>query len=670
MLKKINRPIRSIFPCTFFLFYTFLSPIAFAHNGVTALVYPVKNIKVDGDLADWVSVKKYPLALTPSDVKPTSGDDFSAFFMIGYNLVDKSLYVAIEVTDNDYVSDTTKQVAWNTQDGLQLYFDVRHLADGSGVVSYLYSETRKIIDSNKWDVGSKGASWNTVEVKMKRNGAKRFYEWKVYIGDALQPGRTIGFDMTALDKDADGFGWNEWGPGGGKYQDSNVLSDIILMKEKEVAGVVNGTAKMISVRKGKGSAHLKFISTTSPQMWVTTVIDSLGKYALLLPQGSYSVALAEKYVAEEKKVYEISISPIANVRVKANATVNVPPVTVTVSEAPDLMPEKGILLWFNSQSPQVIDQFIETYQKYYKIPAVSLALIKDGNVVYHKAYGVKNSFTKEPVNDSTLFEAASITKPVFSYAVQRLAERGLIDLDKPLYEYLPYKDIEYDDRYKLITGRHVLTHRTGFPNWREGKLVINFTPGTKYSYSGEGMQYLQAVIEKITGKGIEQVLKEEVLDPLGMHHTFFSNNDRLMKLVSAGHYNNIPSSDDPTPVPGMAYSMHTEALEFTKFVLQLLEQKGLSAATYKNMLSERSPYVYEDGEEKPKYNEYMGESLGVRDSPFGLVFGHGGNNGDFRCQFEVYKESKNGFAIFTNSSTAYPLLDKMKYFLVEGREIK
>ena len=78
------------------------------------------------------------------------------------------------------------------------------------------------------------------------------------------------------------------------------------------------------------------------------------------------------------------------------------------------------------------------------------------------------------MDENTLFEAASVTKPVFSFAVQRLAERGVIDLDKPLYLYLPYPDIEYDERYKLMTARHVLTHRTGFPNWRwmneDGKL--------------------------------------------------------------------------------------------------------------------------------------------------------------------------------------------------------
>jgi hypothetical protein len=64
----------------------------------------------------------------------------------------------------------------------------------------------------------------------------------------------------------------------------------------------------------------------------------------------------------------------------------------------------------------------------------------------------------------------------------------------------------------------------------------------------------------------------------------------------------------------------------------------------------------------------MGESLAVRESPSGLVFGHGGNNGDFRCQFEVYKDAKMGYAIFTNSSTAYPMLEKMKFFLVDGKQ--
>jgi CubicO group peptidase (beta-lactamase class C family) len=207
---------------------------------------------------------------------------------------------------------------------------------------------------------------------------------------------------------------------------------------------------------------------------------------------------------------------------------------------------------------------------------------------------VKNTFTGEKVDSNTLFEAASVTKPVFAFAVQRLAERGVIDLDKPLYLYLPYPDIEYDERYKLITARHVLTHRTGFPNWRsmnaDGKLDLKFTPGTKYNYSGEGFEYLKMVIQTITGKNVEQVLKEEVIEPIGLYHTFFSRNDSLRAMVANGHMNMLPNYDELPEYPGMAYSMHTEAKIFTKFMIYLLEQKGLKATTYDTMFSKHSEY--------------------------------------------------------------------------------
>ena len=301
-----------------------------------------------------------------------------------------------------------------------------------------------------------------------------------------------------------------------------------------------------------------------------------------------------------------------------------------------------------------------------------LALIKDGKLVYHKTYGVKNTFTKETVDSNTLFEAASVTKPVFSFAVQRLAERGVIDLDKPLYLYLPYPDIAYDDRYKLMTARHVLTHRTGFPNWRwmnaDGKLNLKFTPGTSYNYSGEGFEYLKMVVEKITGKKVEQVLQEEVIQPIGLYHTFFSRNDSLRRMVANGHFDGLPNYDDLPESPGMAYSMHTEAKIFTKFMLYLLEQKGLSAKTYEEMFSKHSDFNYDPGDEKPKFPAYMGESLEIRETPFGKSFGHGGNNGDFKCTFGVYKDLKMGYVIFTNSNTSDALLNAVGQFFVEGKD--
>ena len=100
----------------------------------------------------------------------------------------------------------------------------------------------------------------------------------------------------------------------------------------------------------------------------------------------------------------------------------------------------------------------------------------------------------------------------------------------------------------------------------------------------------------------------------------------------------------------------------------MLEQKGLNTKYYDTMFSKQSEYKYDPGAVKPKNPAYMGMSLEIRETPFGKTFGHGGNNGDFTCLFEVYKDLKAGYVIFTNSNSSYPLLKIMRQFLVEGKE--
>jgi len=132
-----------------------------------------------------------------------------------------------------------------------------------------------------------------------------------------------------------------------------------------------------------------------------------------------------------------------------------------------------------------------------------------------------NAATKKPVTNETVFEAASLSKPVFAYGVLKLVDQGKLDLDTPLNKYLGNNyDVVDDPRINLITARHVLSHTSGFPNWRDNdrtkNLLIHFTPGDKWSYSGEGMVYLSKVIEKITGLSLEDFMQQTVLQPLGM----------------------------------------------------------------------------------------------------------------------------------------------------------
>src|SRR4051794_26694568 len=152
-----------------------------------------------------------------------------------------------------------------------------------------------------------------------------------------------------------------------------------------------------------------------------------------------------------------------------------------------------------------LEKQLPLLMKEHHVPGVSLAVIGGAKMSERRAFGVKDSASTVPVDDATMFEAASMSKPVFAYAVLKLCERGVIDLDTPLTHYTSSRFLTGDARLDLITARHVLTHTTGFPNWRSEKrpLSIAFTPGTQWSYSGEGYSYLQSVITELTRQPIE-----------------------------------------------------------------------------------------------------------------------------------------------------------------------
>ena len=145
-------------------------------------------------------------------------------------------------------------------------------------------------------------------------------------------------------------------------------------------------------------------------------------------------------------------------------------------------------------SSSQLDMFLEDEMERLEIPGLSIAVLDQGRVTYHRTIGVKNAQSGRKVDKRTTFESASITKAVFAYFVMRMVDEGVLDLDTPLYTYLPNYDLDHDPRYKQITARMILTHQTGLPNWRyvnKGQyLDLKFDPGSQFSYSGEGFEYL------------------------------------------------------------------------------------------------------------------------------------------------------------------------------------
>jgi CubicO group peptidase (beta-lactamase class C family) len=175
-----------------------------------------------------------------------------------------------------------------------------------------------------------------------------------------------------------------------------------------------------------------------------------------------------------------------------------------------------------------------------------------------------------------------LSKPVFAYAVLTLADAGKLDLDRPLAAYLPGGyDVRDDARLGQITARHVLSHASGFPNWRAGQgLRIYFTPGERFSYSGEGFVYLAAVVERITGMSLEAFVQRRVFEPLGMASSSFVWQARYepLKVHSHNLLGEVAGRNTPWRANAAA-SLHTTARDYARFVVAAASGAGLRPGT-------------------------------------------------------------------------------------------
>jgi CubicO group peptidase (beta-lactamase class C family) len=337
-------------------------------------------------------------------------------------------------------------------------------------------------------------------------------------------------------------------------------------------------------------------------------------------------------------------------------------------------------------SKSAMDQFLQKQLDSLKLPALSVAFINDGKIVYHRTLGIANVESGKKADDQSLFEAASLSKPVFAYLVMKMVEKGTLDLDKPLYQYLPFPEIAHDERYKLITARMVLSHTTGFPNWRwydkadtslhvkDGDMYMMNAPGT-FGYSGEGYHYLAKVVAHLNGgtlQHLDPIFQKEVAIPLGMQHAWFSWNDYIAKHKVTGYkddkvfgkYWPAASPDEDSTIFGSASTLHINAVNYAKFLIAIIEGKGLKKETLEEMLKQQShiPTAM-----LPYWGEITGWSLGfaVEPTDHGIRYSHGGDNGGFQAGCMFYRKQKNGYVFFTNCDKSGQFYVNLRTFLGE-----
>ena len=300
------------------------------------------------------------------------------------------------------------------------------------------------------------------------------------------------------------------------------------------------------------------------------------------------------------------------------------------------------------------------------VPGLSAAVVRNGQTYWLHGFGVSNATSSQPVTPDTVFEAASLSKPVFAYGVLKLVDQGKLSLDTPLTTYLAKPYIEGDDRLAKITARIVLSHRTGFPNWRgDGNpLTIRFTPGERFSYSGEGFVYLQRAVEQITGKTLNDFMTEAVFRPLGMASSSYVWRSDFDARAATGHDADGQPVEKRKPTEAnAAASLHTTARDYALFLSAVLSGTGLKPATLREMETPQvalDPACTNCTDRVPRElsrNLFWGLGWGMERTEKGVSLWHWGDNGAFKCFVAAKLKDKTAVVMFTNSENGLSIAE-------------
>ena len=293
-------------------------------------------------------------------------------------------------------------------------------------------------------------------------------------------------------------------------------------------------------------------------------------------------------------------------------------------------------------APAAIDGRVRGLMRANDVKGLALALIRDGRVVYVRTYGLRDVERDLPLEPDTVMYAASLTKATFAYMVMQLVDEGKVDLDRSIADYLPkplpaypkYADLAGDERWRRLTPRILLDHTTGFQNFRwldpDGKLRFHRDPGTRYGYSGEGVNLMQFVLEQGLGLDVGQEMQRRVFDRFGMTRT-----SMLWRADFAANVANGYTADgklqphDRRENVRAAGSMDTTIADWSRFLAGVARGEGLSAKAKAEMIRLQVPIdsvrqfptlTPETTDENKAVRLGYGVGWGVFETPFGHAY--------------------------------------------------
>ena len=315
------------------------------------------------------------------------------------------------------------------------------------------------------------------------------------------------------------------------------------------------------------------------------------------------------------------------------------------------------------QNPEAIAPLVRAEMERVGIPGVTLALLHKGEIHYAAAFGVKDA-AGSPMTEDTMFESASLTKTLFGTLVLRLVDEGKVGLDRPIMDVLKAEPWSDDPRFALITPRHCLCHACGMPNWQAKPIKIHFDPGSQFCYSGEGYFLLQHMLEQVTGKGLEALLREYFFHPLGMNGCAVDWTPEIGAAFSHGFgedgsvvkIRDERSDKDEAPEPNAAWSLYANAFEMAKFQQYMLQEHGgLHPETFQ---AQHTP----QNQATPEIPWGLGWGLSVKEPS---ILWHWGDNGGFKSLSLLDWETKDALCVYTNSNRGAALWSSLGRLLTD-----
>ncbi len=317
-----------------------------------------------------------------------------------------------------------------------------------------------------------------------------------------------------------------------------------------------------------------------------------------------------------------------------------------------------------------LSEFIPRMMRHVGVPGLSIAVIRQGKIIWQQAFGITNIETNEPVTTDTPFEAASFSKAAFAYVVLKLCEQGKLSLDTPLWNYRPNYFLPADDpRSKLITARMILSHSSGLHFRPDDKSVkIHSKPGEVWFYSAMGYGYLQRIVEHVTQQPLEELMQTQLLRPFGMSQSSYDWNDKYEKTAARGHDadgKRVPGQNfyelyrrftpeekakilaiqPEDAAPGAAFSLTTTPSDYAKYLVEILKPT-------KNDVVHLSPaFLNEMLKPQIKVSTPISWGLGwaIEQGEVGDAFYHYGNAGTLQHVAVGLRSQQAGVVVMTNS---------------------